>query len=126
MVPGAGTDQTEAFRKLIGTAPQPGTNTILVTHKPNIVDALGKDWAEVAEGEASIFRPANGNYRLVARAQMDEWPDRRRNREVSDSDRAEPEKERRARSARYMSGSYPANRPVPEMTKILVETRKPG
>jgi phosphohistidine phosphatase SixA len=74
MVPGAGTDQTEAFRKLIGTAPQPGTNTILVTHKPNIVDALGKDWAEVAEGEASIFRPANGNYRLVARAQMDEWP----------------------------------------------------
>jgi len=74
MVPGAGTDQTEAFRKLIGTAPQPGTNTILVTHKPNIVDALGKDWAEVAEGEASIFRPANGNYTLVARVQMDEWP----------------------------------------------------
>ena len=74
MVPGAGTDQTEAFHKLIGTAPQLGTNTILVTHKPNIVDALGKDWAEVAEGEASIFRPANGNYTLVARVQMDEWP----------------------------------------------------
>src|ERR1700720_305874 len=74
MVPGASTDQTEAFRKLIGTAPQPGTNTILVTHKPNIVDALGKDWAEVAEGEASIFRPANGNYMLVARVQMDQWP----------------------------------------------------
>jgi broad specificity phosphatase PhoE len=74
MVPGAGTEQTEAFRKLVGTAPQPGTNTILVTHKPNIVDALGKDWAEVAEGEASIFRPANGNYTLVARVQMDEWP----------------------------------------------------
>jgi broad specificity phosphatase PhoE len=74
MLPGAGTDQTEAFRKLIGTAPQPGTNTILVTHKPNIVDALGKDWAEVAEGEASIFRPVNGNYTLVARVQMDEWP----------------------------------------------------
>ena len=74
MVAGAGTDQTEAFRKLIGTAAQPGTNTILVTHKANIVDALGKDWAEVAEGEASIFRPANGNYTLVARVQMDEWP----------------------------------------------------
>jgi broad specificity phosphatase PhoE len=74
MLPGENTGQTEAFRKILGTAPQPGTNTILVTHKPNIVDALGKDWAEVKEGEASIFRPANGNYTLVARVQMDEWP----------------------------------------------------
>ena len=64
----------EAFRKLLGRAPQPGTNTVLVTHTPNIVDALGKDWAEVKEGEASIFRPANGNYMLVARVQMDQWP----------------------------------------------------
>jgi hypothetical protein len=59
---------------MLGTAPQPGTNTVLVTHKPNIVDALGKDWAEVKEGEASIFRPASGNYTLVARVQMDDWP----------------------------------------------------
>jgi len=63
----------EEFRKLLGRAPQPGTNTVLVTHTPNIVDALGKDWAEVREGEASIFRPANGNYTLVARVQMDDW-----------------------------------------------------
>jgi phosphohistidine phosphatase SixA len=27
----------EAFHKMLGTAPQPGTNTILITHKPNIV-----------------------------------------------------------------------------------------
>jgi phosphohistidine phosphatase SixA len=64
----------EAFRKLLGTAPQPGTNTVLVTHTPNIVDALGKDWSEVKEGEASIFRPSNGTYTFVARVQMDEWP----------------------------------------------------
>jgi broad specificity phosphatase PhoE len=64
----------EAFRKLLGTAPRPGTNTVLVTHTPNIVDALGKDWDGVKEGEASIFRPANGNYTLVARVQIDEWP----------------------------------------------------
>jgi phosphohistidine phosphatase SixA len=63
----------EDFRKLLGRAPQPGTNTVLVTHTPNIVDALGKDWTEVKEGEASIFRPANGNYTLVARVQMDDW-----------------------------------------------------
>ena len=66
--------RTEAFRKLLGTAPQSGTNTVLITHKPNIVDALGKDWFDVKEGEASLFRPENGSYKLVARVQMDEWP----------------------------------------------------
>ena len=66
--------RVDAFRKLLGTAPTPGTNTILITHKPNIIDALGKDWFDVKEGEASIFRPDNGSYRLIARVQMDEWP----------------------------------------------------
>jgi broad specificity phosphatase PhoE len=64
----------EAFRKILATAPKPGTNTLLITHKPNIVDALGKDWFDVKEGEASMFRPENGSYKLVARVQMDEWP----------------------------------------------------
>jgi len=66
--------RSEAFRKLLATAPDPGTNTILITHKPNILDALGKDWFDVKEGEASIFRPENGSYTLVVRVQMDEWP----------------------------------------------------
>ena len=26
------------------------------------------------EGEASLFRPENGSYKLFARVQMDEWP----------------------------------------------------
>jgi broad specificity phosphatase PhoE len=63
----------EAFHKMLGTAPKPGTNTILITHKPNVVDALGKDWFDVKEGEASVFRPENGSYRLFARVQMDDW-----------------------------------------------------
>jgi broad specificity phosphatase PhoE len=64
----------DAFHKLLGTPPRPGTNTILITHKPNIVDALGKDWFDVKEGEASIFRPENGSYKVIARVQMEEWP----------------------------------------------------
>jgi phosphohistidine phosphatase SixA len=64
----------DAFHKMLGTAPQPGTNTILITHKPNIVDGLGKDWFDVKEGEASLFRPENGRYKLVVRVQMEEWP----------------------------------------------------
>ena len=65
--------RAEAFRKMLSVAPQAGTNTILITHKPNIVDALGKDWFDVKEGEASVFHPENGSYKLVARVQMDEW-----------------------------------------------------
>jgi broad specificity phosphatase PhoE len=66
--------RAEAFRKMLGTPPKPGTNAILITHKPNIVDGLGKDWFDVKEGEASVFRPENGGYKLIARIQMDEWP----------------------------------------------------
>jgi broad specificity phosphatase PhoE len=66
--------RAEAFRKMLASAPKAHTNTILITHQPNIIAALGKDWFDVKEGEASIFRPANGTYTLVARVQMDEWP----------------------------------------------------
>jgi len=66
--------RADAFRKLLTTAPAPGTNTIVITHKPNIVDALGKDWFDVKEGEASVFRPENGSYKLIARVQMEDWP----------------------------------------------------
>ena len=65
--------RAEAMRKLLATTPKPGTNTLLVTHKPNILDALGKDWFDVKEGETSVFRPENGKYILVARLQMEDW-----------------------------------------------------
>jgi phosphohistidine phosphatase SixA len=35
--------RAEAFRALLAAPPQAGTNTILVTHYPNIITALGKD-----------------------------------------------------------------------------------
>ena len=66
--------RADAFRKMIATPPKPRTVTILITHQPNIVAALGKDWFDTKEGEASIFRPADGGYKLLARVQMDEWP----------------------------------------------------
>jgi phosphohistidine phosphatase SixA len=72
--PNENSRRIDAFRKLLSTAPMPGTNTILITHAPNIFDALGKDWFDVKEGEASIFRPENGAYKLIARVQMEEWP----------------------------------------------------
>ena len=55
-------------------APDKRKNNFLITHKPNIVDALGKDFFDVKEGEASIFKPEGGKYQLVARLQMEDWP----------------------------------------------------
>ena len=62
-----------ALRKMLAQMPEKGKNTFLITHKPNIIDALGKDWFDVKEGEASIFEPKDGKYRLVARVQMEDW-----------------------------------------------------
>lgn len=71
--------RTQALRAMLAAPPDAGTNTLIVTHKPNIVDALGKDWFEVREGEASIFKPeGSGKYSLVARIQIGQWATARR------------------------------------------------
>ncbi len=73
VTPNENNRRSEAFRKMLTVAPTDHTNTVLVTHQPNIVAALGKDWFDVKEGETSVFRPTDGSYKLVARIQMDEW-----------------------------------------------------
>jgi phosphohistidine phosphatase SixA len=65
--------RAQALRKLAATVPPAGTNIVVVTHKPNILDAFGKDWFDVREGEASVFQPGGGGYKLVVRVQADEW-----------------------------------------------------
>ena len=66
--------RADALRGMLAKAPEQEKNDILITHKPNIIDALGKDWFDVKEGEASIFKPDGGKYQLVARVQMADWP----------------------------------------------------
>ena len=65
--------RAQAFRALIAAPPDPGTNTLIVSHKPNVIDALGKDWFEIKEGEASIFKLEGGKYPLVTRVQIGQW-----------------------------------------------------
>ena len=72
--PNENTRRMQALRALLATPPDPGTNTLIVTHKPNIRDAFGKDWFEIKEGEASIFRPGeSGAFALVGRVQIGQW-----------------------------------------------------
>jgi phosphohistidine phosphatase SixA len=66
--------RTQALRKLAATTPPAGSNVVLVSHKPNIMDAFGKDWFDIREGEASVFKPdGNGGFKLVVRVQASEW-----------------------------------------------------
>ena len=65
--------RAQALRRLAATAPPAGTNTIVVTHRPNMLDAFGKEWFDVREGEASVFQPDGGGYKLILRVQPDEW-----------------------------------------------------
>jgi phosphohistidine phosphatase SixA len=66
--------RTQALRALVATPPDLGTNTLVITHKPNILDAFGKDWFEIKEGEASIFKPdGKGAFTLIARVPIDQW-----------------------------------------------------
>ena len=67
------TRRAQALRKIASTNPPAGSNVIVVTHKPNILDAFGKDWFEIKEGEASVFKPEGTGYKLIARVQMDDW-----------------------------------------------------
>ena len=72
--PNENTRRAQAFRARVATPPDPGTNTLIVSHKPNIIDAFGKDWFEIKEGEASIFKPeGGGKYTLVTRVQIGQW-----------------------------------------------------
>ena len=64
----------EALRKMASTSPMQATNTIIVTHKTNVVDAFGQEVADIREGEALVFKPdASGNPHRVARVPASEW-----------------------------------------------------
>src|SRR5260370_348337 len=65
--------RAQALRKVAARVPPAGTNIVVVTHKPNILDAFGKDWFDVREGEASVFQPGGGGYKLIVRVPADEW-----------------------------------------------------
>jgi phosphohistidine phosphatase SixA len=61
------------LREKASEPPAARTNTVIVTHAPNIVAAFGID--AVAEGEVMVFQPqARGRAVLVARIPIEQWP----------------------------------------------------
>lgn len=66
--------RTKALRQLLGTPPTAGKNTVIVSHKPNLIDAGGKDFVDTSEGEAAIFQPlGDAKFKLVGRVTVDQW-----------------------------------------------------
>jgi phosphohistidine phosphatase SixA len=65
--------RSSALKQLAAAPLLPGMNRLLITHRLNIMYSFGKEWFEVKEGEASIFRVDNGAYSLVARLQLGDW-----------------------------------------------------
>ena len=66
--------RAQALRKLVAGQPPADNNLVIVTHKPNIIDAFGEGWLDIREGEASVFGPdGKGGYQLIARIPANEW-----------------------------------------------------
>jgi hypothetical protein len=63
-----------AVRDLVNAAPKPGVNNLAVTHKTNVADAFGKEFSDIREGEALVYKTSSsGPAALVARVQANEW-----------------------------------------------------
>src|SRR6266446_4253128 len=60
--------RAKALRELLSTTPAEGKNLVIVSHKPNLQDTAGKDFGDLSEGEAVVFKPlGRGKFKVVAR-----------------------------------------------------------
>ena len=63
------------LREKVAQPPTAGTNTIIVTHFPNVNEAFAKDALGLADGEALVFRPDGyGGALDIGRIKIEEWP----------------------------------------------------
>jgi hypothetical protein len=64
--------RTEMMKELVTTPPAAGTNTVLITHFPNIKAMLG---IQINFGDAAIVKPdGHGGIAVVGKILSREWP----------------------------------------------------
>jgi phosphohistidine phosphatase SixA len=61
------------LRKLLGTIPPERKNLIIVSHRTNLQDAVGKEVGDMVEGEAVVFKPTGKGFEMVARVKCEKW-----------------------------------------------------
>jgi phosphohistidine phosphatase SixA len=70
-----GTEAQAAWLQKVVTQFPSGTNTLVVTHFPNMTRAFPQQAAGVEDGEALIFGPdGKGGAKIVARVKIEDWP----------------------------------------------------
>jgi hypothetical protein len=63
------------LRRQVAEPPRAGTDTVIVTHMPNLVAAFGAAASGLTDGEAMVFRPDGaGGAQPVARIKITDWP----------------------------------------------------
>jgi phosphohistidine phosphatase SixA len=63
-----------ALRNLLSTPPAKGKNVVVISHKPNLQDAAGKDFGDLDEAEAVVFKPlGDGKFMAVGRVAAQTW-----------------------------------------------------
>ena len=70
---GASEAQAAWLRARAATRPAAGTNTLIVTHSPNLTSAFPA-WGAVADGEAVVVRPDGTSFEIVGRIPIERWP----------------------------------------------------
>ena len=67
--------RAKVLRRLLAEVPPTGKNRVIVSHRPNLQEAAGKDFGDASEGEVVVFKPlGDGTYELVARvAPPEKW-----------------------------------------------------
>jgi phosphohistidine phosphatase SixA len=75
MMAKAVSDQTNWLRGKTAERPATGSNTVIVTHMPNIQAAFGQTANDLMDGETLVFRP-NGHdgVEFIAKVKIDDWP----------------------------------------------------
>lgn len=69
----AGRNEVRWLQRAVAQAPRAGSNTLIVTHTPNIVGAFGPTVADIHATEMLVFRPDHGHARLVGRLTVEQW-----------------------------------------------------
>jgi phosphohistidine phosphatase SixA len=66
--------RAKALRSLLTTPPAKGKNLVIISHRPNLQDAAGKEFGDVDEAEVIVFRPlGDGKFTAVARVAAPSW-----------------------------------------------------
>jgi broad specificity phosphatase PhoE len=74
MVKEAVAGQAAWLRNKVSEPPARGTNTIIVTHMPNIAAAFGDLANGLGDGETLVFEPhGNGKSDLISKVKIEEW-----------------------------------------------------